>query len=345
MKIQNARSDAFAASPDPAARAVLVYGPDAGLVRERAERLCRTVVEDLRDPFRVVELGPSQLREEPSRLADEAAQMALVGGRRVIRLRDAGETVAGALADFLAAPAGDALVVVEAGDLAARSKLRALFEEAENAAAVACYLDTDEAVASLAREALRQAGLTIAPEALDYLAAHLGSDRMTTRRELEKLILYMGAAGGQVRIEDVEASIGDSAEHSLEDAVLAAAEGELRTVTQALARAFAEGETPVGALRSAQRHFQRLHLAAGQVAAGLPAERVVDTLKPRLFWKVRPRFIAQLRLWPAPRAAEALARLTAAEIACKSTGLPDDAIAVRALLELAGSAQRQRRGA
>ena len=313
MKIQNARSDAFVAAPDPAVRAVLLYGPDAGLVRERAERLCRTVVADLRDPFRVVELGPAALRDAPSRLADEAAQMALVGGRRVVRLRDAGDAAASTLADFLAAPAGDALVIVEAGELAARSKLRALFEEAENAAAIACYLDSEEALASLARETLRQAGLTITPEALDYLAAHLGSDRMTTRRELEKLVLYMGAAGGQVRLEDAEAMIGDSAEHSLDDAVLAAAEGEMRNVTRALARAF--------------------------------AERVVDTLKPKLFWKVRPRFLAQLRLWPEPRAAEALARLTAAEIACKSTGLPDDAIAVRALLELAGSAQRQRRGA
>ncbi len=343
MKIANPRSDAFVAKPDPAVRAVLLYGPDAGLVRERADRLCRTVVADLGDPFRVVELLPAALRDDPARLLDEAAQIALTGGRRVVRLRDAGDAAAAPLETFLASGAGDALVVVEAGELAARSKLRLLCEETANAAAVACYADNEDSLATLVREALRQGRLSVTPEALDYLLGHLGGDRLVTRSELEKLVLYMGEGGGEVRLEDVEASIGDSAGHSLDDAVLAAAEGDGRAVGQALARAFAEGETPVGALRAAERYFQRLHLAAGRVEGGETAERAADGLKPRLFWKVRGRFISQLRMWPAARVADALQRLTAAEIACKSTGMPDEAVAARALLELAGWAARQRR--
>jgi DNA polymerase-3 subunit delta len=43
----------FLAKPPAGLRAVLFYGPDAGLVRERAERAARSVCEDLKDPFRV----------------------------------------------------------------------------------------------------------------------------------------------------------------------------------------------------------------------------------------------------------------------------------------------------
>lgn len=344
MKIAQPRADAFAAKPDPAVRAVLVYGPDAGLVRERSDRLCRTVVENPSDPFRVAELYPAHLRDDPARLADEAAQISMTGGRRVVRLREAGDALAGALEAFLDAPVGDALVVVEAGDLGARSKLRALFEASNNAAAVACYVDSDETLEGVARETLRQAGLTIAPDALDYLTASLGGDRLVTRGELEKLVLYMGAGAAEVRLADVEAAIGDSAAHALDDAVLAAADGDAPALERALAHAFASGETPVGAIRAAQRYFQRLHLAAGQVALGEPADRVVDNLRPKVFWKVRSRFLSQLRSWPAPRVAQALERLTAAEIACKSTGMPDEAIAGRCLLELAGAAARKQRG-
>jgi DNA polymerase-3 subunit delta len=343
MKITPARADAFVAKPDPAARLVLVYGPDAGLVRERAARLCLTVVEDLADPFRLVELTPASLRENPARLADEAAQISLMGGRRVLRLREANDTVASPLEGFLDAPAGDALVVVEAGDLPARSKLRALCESAENAAAIACYADDEKSVEALIRGTLREAGLAIGEEALDQLVASLGSDRGVTRRELEKLVLYVGGAGGTVRLEDVEACIGDNLSPSIDDALLAAAEGEANGAERALARAFAEGEAPVGVIRAAQRYFQRLHLAAAQVARGETPERVVDTMRPKVFWKQRSRLIAQLRLWSPLRAAQALERLTAAEIACKSTGMPDEALAMRCLLELAGFAARQRR--
>ncbi len=342
MKLAPSRIEAFAAKPDPAVRAILVYGPDAGLVRERAERLCRSVVEDLRDPFRVAELNAAALREDPARLADEAAQLALAGGRRVVRVRDAGDGIAETIAGFLDRPVGDALIVVEAGDLPTRSKLRASFEGADQAAAIPCYADTGEALERVIREQLRAAGLDLAEEALDYLREHLGGDRLATRRELEKLALYVGPGGGRVGLDDVEACVGDSAARSIDDAVIAAADGDAGAVERALAHAYGEGESAVAVLRAAQRYFQRLHLAGGQVAQGEPPERVVDGLRPRLFWKLRSRFLAQLCNWSPARVGQALERLTAAEIACKSTGMPDQALAARALLELAGAAARER---
>ena len=90
MKISAGASDRFVAKPDPAVVAVLLYGPDRGLVQERAERLAKTVVETLDDPFRVVDLNASVLVSDPARLADEAAAQSLMGGRRVVRVRAAG---------------------------------------------------------------------------------------------------------------------------------------------------------------------------------------------------------------------------------------------------------------
>lgn len=343
MKIQPARIEGFVTRPDERVRAALIYGPDVGLVRERADRLCGTVVHDLRDPFRVVELSSAALRDDPARLADEAAQIAMIGGRRVVRIREATDAITGVVTSFLDAPVGDALIVIEAGDLPARSKLRGLFEAAETGAAIPCYIDSEDSIAGVAREVFGAAGLKINPDALDDLTARLGSDRQLTRRELEKICLYMGQSGAEVGVADVEACIGDGAAHSIEDALVAAADGEPALVDRALARCFAEGESAVGVVRAAQRYFQRLHFVAAEVARGTPAERAVDSLRPKLFWKVRPRFLRQLTFWKAERAAQALERLTQAEIVCKSTGLPDQAIVTRCLLEFAGAAGRARR--
>ncbi len=342
MKIAPAQADGFAARPDPALNAVLVYGPDAGLVRERVDKLCRAVAGSLDDPFRFVELAGNVLRDDPARLADEAAAIAMTGGRRALRVLNASDALAGIFAAFLDHPLGDALVVVDGGDLQARSKLRALFEGAQNAAALPCYEDDARGLEALVRKSLRDAGLGVTPDALDYLVENLGGDRMVTRSELDKLVLYMGAGAKEVRLEDARACVGDSAAQTIEDAVLAAADGDRKGVERGLARAFAEGESAVAVLRVAQRHFQRLHLVAAQIAAGQPVERAVEGLKPRLFWKVRGRFVSQLRMWPATGAATALERLTAAEISCKTTGMPDEALALRCLLELAGFAERRR---
>jgi DNA polymerase-3 subunit delta len=124
MKIDARSADCFAQNPDPKVRAVLLYGPDGGLVRERAQLLTKSVVEDPKDPFRVAELSNSHLKEDPARLNDEAAAISFGGGRRVLRVQDPEEGLAGLFESFLKDLPGDALVVVEAGDLPPRSKLR-----------------------------------------------------------------------------------------------------------------------------------------------------------------------------------------------------------------------------
>ena len=158
MKIPAARADAFAAAPPDDIRGLLIYGPDLGLVRERAETAAKAIAGSLSDPFNNVEFTPAALREEPSRLTDEACALSMMGGRRVIRLREATDAVAGAATDALAAD-GEALIIVEAGDLNPRSKLRSLFEKTDGAAAIPCYMDSGAGLDDLVRKSLDDAGL------------------------------------------------------------------------------------------------------------------------------------------------------------------------------------------
>jgi len=340
VKLAGARIEAFVRAPDPAVRAVLVFGPDTGLVRERIERLMRTVVPDPSDPFRVAELSPANLRDVPSRLADEAAAMALGGGRRVVVLRDAGDAQSAAVNSFLANAKGDSLVLIEAGELGPRSSLRKLAEGADNAAAMACYADEGGSLAAVIGEELKAAGLAPEPDAMAYLVENLGGDRRLTRAELGKLALYMGAPG-RVTLDDAQACIGDTAALGLDDLALATAEGDHAGAQRVLDRLLREGSQPVGLLRAVSRHFQRLHLAAGHLAQGKSVDQAMAALKPPVIFKAADRFRRQLSRWPADRLGRALDLLTEAELDCKTTGLPAAEIASRALMMIARAAARR----
>lgn len=343
MKLQGARIEAFLRKPDPQVRAVLFYGPDTGLVRERAAVLGRTVVETLSDPFRVATLASATIASDPAQLADEAAAISMLGGRRLIRIRDADERLHGAFKAFFAAlPPGDGLVVVEAGELDARSKLRAVFEQADAGAAIPCYVDQEEALERIIVGHLESRGLAVDPDAQSYLASHLVGDRLVVRSELEKLALYMGE-GRRVTLDDVHACVGDSATLNLDDAVWAAADGDFPGLDRSVARLYGEGIGPVPILRSAQRHFQRLHLVRAQTAKGTSAEIAVKGLKPPVFFKVERRFLNQVRIWSLPMLVQAMERLTDAEADCKRTGLPDETLCARALFQLAAMARQQAR--
>ena len=343
MKLAGSRIQGFVAGfiakPDLKVRAILVYGPDQGLVRERADAFAKAVVPDLDDPFRVATLAAAVIAGDPARLHDEMAAQSLTGGRRLLRVREASDAI-GELCDELLEdlPAGDSLCIVEAGDLAARSSLRRAFEAADNAVAVPCYADSARELGDLVRSVLAGHQVSASAEAQQYLVSRLGGDRALSRAELEKLALYAGD-GGRVELEDALASVGDSAELTAEDAIFAATEGDPRHLERALTRAFREGESAVAIVRGAMRHFERVHVTGLRIAAGSSADEALRALRPPVFFKQQERFTAALRRWPPRRAAMALKLLLEAEQLMKQTGFPDQTICSECLTRLARAAQ------
>lgn len=336
MKIQPARVEAFLKAPDAGIRAVLVYGPDAGLVRERADRLARLVAPDDGDPFRVSDLLGADLAADPPRLNDEAAALCLTGGRRVVRVRDADDRLGDAFREFLADPPGEALVVVEAGELGPRSKLRAAFEAANSGGALPCYVEDGAALAGAVRAAMLARGLKADNDAVRALAALLGPDRMLLRGEVEKLALYVGERGA-VAADDVLACGAEAAATSIDEAVDACLAGDGAVTDRALNRLAGEGVAPVRVLRSLATHLCKIEAVHARAAAGEDSGQAM--MAQRVFFKRQPAFRAQLRMWRGARLARALARAIEAETRCKETGQPDRLICERAFMDLAAGAR------
>lgn len=336
MKLTGRRIDAFLRDPG-GARAVLLYGDDVGQIRERGGLLTRAIAGTLDDAFRITELDASTA----GRIAEELASPPLTGGRRVVRVRDVGDAALAATQSALGA-AGDGFLVLEAPGLATRSKLRALFERAADAAAIGCYPPEPAALADEIRETLHRLGVRADAEALDWLESRLGGDRAVTRAELDKLATYVGP-GGEVTRAAAEACVGDLAGLSLEDALFAATSGDLPAVDRSLEIALGEGASAVGIVRAAIAHVLRLHRARLAMAEGASPAEAAKAARPPVFFRREPAFRQALARWGEAALGAAAARLFDAERACKRTGAPAEVICRGAILGLAqrGAAARR----
>jgi len=344
VKIEPRQVDAFLKKPNPAIRGVVVYGDDDGLVAERAAQLARTVCEDLKDPFRVVDIAGDALKADPARLADEFGAMSMMGGRRVIRVRPAGEEAAAALENLVAASAGDALIILEGGNLTPRSSLRALAETEDCLAALPCYPDNEEDLQRLVEGAAKAHGFTVEEDALPWIVERLGGDRGQSRSEIDKLLLYKTDDPSKaITLADAAAVMGDTSAMEIEDVVGATFDGDLKTLDRALDRVFAEGGNAVQLVRALQRHADQLHLVSGHIDRGANLEAAMFKARglPR-GGPVRRRFESQVRKWPLRRLGAALQVILDAELECKTTGMPDQAIARRLCQRLAQAGPARR---
>jgi len=341
MKLQGAAIERFLGKPDPAIRAVVVYGGDEGLVRERAARLGKGVVPDLNDPFQVAILTADAIAADPALLADEASAMSLMGGRRLVRIRDGSDKVTRALTALLDGPAGDSLTVIEAGDLTARSSLRKLAEGAAMAAALPCYVEDEAGLARTLQAQIADAGKSIDPDAMRLLASSLVGDRMLARGELDKLLIYMGDERA-IDIADVEAAVVDTATLGMDETMRAALDGNFAALNRCLSRLAGEGVGGVAILRVTQTYFRRLHVTRARLDAGTSLDRALSQLQPPVFYKAKDMFAADVQRWPLPRIQAALDRLVEAEAQSKRTGANDTLLAAESLLAIARAAANAR---
>jgi DNA polymerase-3 subunit delta len=343
MKLDKAGLDRVLKSPDGIG-ALLFYGPDEGLAHELAGRAQQVVLGASDDPFRLAALTPDDLKGDGARLADELNAIAMLGGRRVVRIAQATNVIAGQIETAIAGQApGAALLIVEAGDIGTKAELVKVFEAAGRAGAFACYRDSERDLEPLIAAQLKAGGFSIARDALAYLAERLGGDRGVTRSELDKLMLYLGppedgAKARGVTLADAMACIGDRAAFALDDLIAAAAAGDAADLDRHCARSFAEVEA-IQLLRSAARHFQRLHQVVARMAAGDSFDAAANALRPPVFYKQRDPMQRQARQWSAARIGRALERLIEAEAQAMRASAIKDEIAQRALMDIAALAR------
>ena len=334
MKIAFRQTEQFVKSPDPAARVILVYGPDHGLVRERCETIGKTIVSDLNDPFNVALLSAESLADDPARLGDEAAAQSLTGGDRLIRIQNGADRLTVLLKAYLENPSPSALVVIQAGELGPRSSLRKLCESAKNAAALPCYVEDERDVSRFIRETLQDAGLRADHDAVQWLAGTIAGDRGKVRAELEKLITYKGDDATPVSLADVQAVCGSGSAQDFDDLVYNAAGRNSAAALKAYGVLTAEGTAFIALLRALQNHFRRLHMTKSHMKEGLDIDNAMKKLSPPVFFKQAPMFRAQVNSWSLPALSSILEKLAALEAQCKQTGMPAETLCAQAVLAI-----------
>lgn len=333
MKLRAGDIERFVKQPPAAMRAALVFGPESSLVRDRATALAKSIVDDLSNPFRVASLTGSDVSGDPARLADEAAQLSMLGGRRLVRVRDAGDSTTAAFASLFELTNWDAFVVVEAGDLGTRAKLVKLFDEEKTAASIACYAEGEDALEDFVAARLKEAGVKAANDLVPELTARLPADRTLIRREIEKLALYTG--GETLTLDGVEAVIAGGRAADIDDVIAGVANGDLARLDTALARSLSAGESMIGVLRQVSSYLMRLHAVALAMKGGATVDAAMARAKVFLPFSLKPAFERQARAWTPDALERALGILLEAERACKRTGAPEEALTSRALLSIA----------
>ncbi|WLS06679.1 DNA polymerase III subunit delta [Shinella sumterensis] len=333
-EVKSHEFDAFLKRKPLPVRLFLIYGPDRGLVSERAAAIAAANGVDLDDAFSVVKLDAGEIGSQPGRLMDEMNAIGLFGGERLVWVRNAASEkgVADAIDMLASASPGPSTLIVEAGDLKKGSALRKAAEAASQAVAIPCYVDDGRALQALIDQELAAEGLRIAPAARQRLVETIGGDRLASRNELRKLALYCRGRD-LIEEQDVEDIVGDASAISTDDAIDAILKGDKDGFLHAIQK-IVTSKTPIFlVLQGCLRQFQLLELMRAEMdEKRAPAAQAMATLGRHLHFRRKPIVENALKTWASPAIRRETQRLQAAILQSRQRPALEDTIAMQTLL-------------
>lgn len=344
MKLSARDAARFCAAPDPTRAGILLYGADPVEISERRRTLVKTLLgDDDEADMRLTRMSGADLRKDGAVLLDALKAQGFFGGRQVVLVDEATD---GTVKAFEAAldqiRDGDAFLVVTAGMLPARSKLRKLFESRGHVAAAAFYGDAPDR--GVIGDLLRDAGArNVSDEAMrDLEALAMTLDAGAFRDLATRLALYTMDSDEAVSAEDVATCAPGAGDAAIDEVLTVIAEGKVSAIGPLMSRLEAQGQAPTSLAISAARLFRQIHLV-GSVSGG-DVDGAVSSLRPPVFGPRRAALIRQCRIWRRDNAEAVLKLLLETdELLRGGSGAAGYAILERAFLKIAMTAQRAAR--
>lgn len=322
---------------------MLFFGPDKGLVSERAEAAAARTGVNLADPFSVVKLDASEIQKTPGRLMEEMQSIGLFGGQRLVWVRGANneKAIVDELTALATGSAGDSYLIIEAGDLKKSAALRKAADTARSVAAVPCYADDARSLNALIDGVLAETGQRISPAARTLLLESLGGDRRASRGEIQKLSLY---CRGEPLIDEkhVAEIIGDVSATSLDDMIDALLIGDQHAMIAAFEALLSAKTAIYQLLNSVLRQFQMLdNLRAEMDRSRQPAAQVVASHGKQIFFKRKGVITQALSVWTAPRLSREMQRLQTMVLTSQRNPSIAPSVAAQLLLSLTQQSARK----
>ncbi|MFT6657566.1 DNA polymerase III subunit delta [Maritalea sp.] len=330
--------DSFLAHPDIKAGFILIYGPDAGRVRETTDKLQTQFHGQTGDPMGLVSLQFGDFENPGERISVEANTPSMFGDQRIIRVRGATNALTKEIEQTVK-DGFDAILLVESGNLTPKDGLRKLAEAQKSARAVPCYADDTRSLTQLARQMFEKAQITVENDALRALIDVLGNDRQITRQEVEKLILFAQDTK-HIDFDDVMVLCGDNAAQTMDEILDSTGTGHMQKLDTALTRAFSSGTNSSAILTRALMHFSTLREMRAGFDEGKTLTEVLNAGRFRVHFSRKSAIESQIRSWSSTNLAAACVRLHTTVLETRKNANLADEHTRQALLAIATIAAR-----
>ena len=311
--------------------AALVFGTDNAGIQEAAKQIQKIIIPQ-QDTFSITLLTPADLKNTPNRVLEEANTPSLMGGRRLIWLKEATAGCADIMAEFVEKRQTDAFLLMTTENLAKSAALRVESEASPDILVIACYPPEITDLSRLIQNFAKEASFDFSPDAVEYLIQNTENNTLILKNELNKIALW-NKDKKHITLDLIQQLVGMGTVNT-DTLIQAVANRQAERVIFSLNALISQGENPVTLIRLVAKYFSAILKGVDKLDNGEnPVDVAKKILKPAQF-RLEETVISQLHSWNKSLLLKAHHTLLNAEIQMKSGVLDPEIILKQSLLML-----------
>ena len=300
----------------------LFYGENHGLINDFKKK-----IKELNLKKNILKFEQDEIIKNSNLLLDEVKNKSLFEEEKIIFISNVNDSFL-RIFEELRNYIGTNKIYLFSEILEKKSKLRSFFEKSDSETIIACYKDNEISLKNHIQLELNDfKGLT--PQVINLLIDNCGFDRMKLNNEIDKIKNFF--INKIIEFNKLDILLNIKSDEGFENIKDAALKGERELTNKLLSTTIFEVEKVPLYITLINIRLQKM-VEVTTKSKGNNLLEVINNLKPQIFWKDKPVFLEQMKLWDLKKLNLALKKNYELELKVKSNSTINKDILIKKIL-------------
>ncbi len=289
----------------------LVYGNNEGLKTECINKILS------KNDIKVFKYDEKQIRDEIETFYENILSNSLFESSKTIIINRASDKIFETIKDLVDRNLNNIRIIINAGILDTRSKLRSLFEKNKDLICIPTYPDNNNTLSKLATVFLRKEKISISQQNINLIVEKCGGDRNNLNNELNKIKDY-SVEKKRITSAQILKLVNLSENYASSELIDNCLAKNINKTINILSENNYNNDECIIILRTFLSKAKRILKLAIEFEKNKDINKTINAAKPPIFWKDKDIIKIQLDKWKPTKIKELISSINDIELEIKN---------------------------
>ena len=269
----------------------LFYGPNAGLIDETVNNIFKPIFSK-----NIINYEETDLLNNKDSFKEMIFNKSFFENEKFIIINRASNKILEIIEELIESQITDLKIIIKAGVLEKKSKLRNFFEKNESVVITAFYEDNYQSLSLMAQNIFRENKINVSGEIINLIVERSKGNRINITNEIEK-ILPFAKKNNKINFEDVLKLTNLAENYNISELVKYNLSKNKKKTLNILNENNKISDENILILRTFLNNLKRLKSLKVKLNNNKNIDQVLSSSRPPIFWKDKEIIKQQLNVW------------------------------------------------